>query len=402
MTVGNSLGISRRRFITRSAIVAGGATLVGAMGFAPDADATPSNDHHSTSGLAPLDPSIEHLRKEYRGRAEEIFRELGTVLGDKSGEPVKSTPPVLRGKALEDPGSTRRHLAAMCRRLLERALMNGCDNSVLFRLSVHLRRWKSVAPADDCHLAAAMRAWDNVQKVYLLDEGSYAPARPTILFVHGSGIGPFPVFNALFRDLRRDYNIAFFLYDHLDPIADIASRLNRSWATFHQEHRPAGPLRIVSLSYGTSVFRHAVLMDKEDLWQGSALVEIAPVVLGSKYLQWLNAAPGEMFFLQLAVPNLKNWANGVDGKKPPQRIIWAPQGIAAFDKVIRARLSLIPERDEHLSSNARRQLKNLLGEGKFLVIKGAKHDPAPGLEEVVSQTRQFLESCGRPAAPAAG
>ncbi len=249
-----------------------------------------------------------------------------------------------------------------------------------------------MAPAKDPHLAAAMRAWDDVQKVYLLDEGSYAPARPTILFVHGSGIGPFPVFNALFQDLSRDYNIAFFLYDHLNPIADIASRLNRSWTAFRREHRPTEPLRIVSLSYGTSVFRYAVLMDKGDLWPGSVLVEIAPVVLGSKYLQWLNAAPGEMLFLQLAVPNLRHWADGVDGKKPPQRIIWAPQGIAGLDKVIRARLSLIPEKDGHLSAQARRQLNHLLGEGKFFVIKGAKHDPAPGLKEVVSQTRRFLES----------
>jgi len=82
-------------------------------------------------------------------------------------------------------------------------------------------------------------------------------------------------------------------------------------------------------------------------------------------------------------------------------IIWAPQGLACFDKVIKARLSLIPERDEHLSPEARRHLKDLLGDGKFLVIKGARHGPAPGLKEVISQARNFLESSDRTAVPTA-
>jgi len=230
--------------------------------------------------------------------------------------------------------------------------------------------------------------------VYLLEEATFTPARPTILFIHGSGVGPFPVFNALFKELGRDYNIAFFLYDHLEPITGIASRLNQRWAEFCKQHPPAKPLRMVSLSYGTSLLRCTVLTLDAEPWRGSALLEIAPVVLGSKYLKWFHAVPTQMLVLRLLVPNLKHWTTGVDGQEGPQRLIWAPQGIAGFDKVIRTRLSLVPERDEHLSSEARTHLKDLLGEGKFLVIKGAPHDTAPGLKEVIAQAGKFLGSSG--------
>jgi len=258
-----------------------------------------------------------------------------------------------------------------------------------------------VAPSHDPRVAAVTSAWESVQRVYFLDESTFTRARPTILFIHGSGVGPFPVSNGLFREFSWNYNIAFFLYDHLEPIGDIARRLNQRWAAFRKEHRPLEPLRIISLSYGTSILRYAVLTPNEQLWQGSSLVEIAPVVLGSKYMKWLNAPPTQVFVLRLAVPNLRNWAKGVDGKDSPQQIIWAPQGLACFDKVIKTWLSLIPERDEHLSSEARRHLKDLLGDGKFLVIKGARHNLAPGLKEVISQARKFLESSDRAAAPTA-
>ena len=342
MIVRTHPGVSRRRFIQQSAIVAGGAALVGTMSLSSDANAIPGNDYSSNAGLAHLDPSMEPWRKEYCWRAREIFRELGTVLADKGGEPFQSDVLSPKGKSLEDPGSAYRHLLGACRQLLEKSLANGGDNSVLFRLSVNLRRCKRVVPAHDPHTAAVMRAWDNVQRVYFLDESSSSRARPTILFIHGSGIGPFPVFNGLFKEFSSNYNVAFFLYDHLEPIGDIAERLNQRWAAFRKEHRPAEPLRIISLSYGTSILRYAVLTDNEGLWQGSSLVEIAPVVLGSKYLKWLNAIPTQMFVLRLAVPNLKHWATGVDGKEPPQQMIWAPQGLACFDKVIKERLSLVP------------------------------------------------------------
>jgi hypothetical protein len=401
MIVRPTLDVSRRRFIQQSSIVAGGAALVGAMGLSSEANAIPGNDYPSNAGLALLDPSTEHWRKEYCWRAREIFRELGTVLADKPDEPFPSAILSPKAKSIEDPGSAYRHLLRTCRQLLEKGLDNGGDNSVLFWLSVNLRRCKYVAPAHDAHVAAVMRAWDNVQRVYFLDESTFTRARPTILFIHGSGIGPFPVFNGLFKEFSRDCNVAFMLYDHLEPIADIARRLNSGWAAFRKEHRPAEPLRIISLSYGTSILRYAVLTDNEGLWQGSSLVEIAPVVLGSKYMNWLNAVPMQMFVLRLAVPNLKHWASGVDGKDPPQQTIWAPQGITCFDKVIKQRLSLVPERDQHLSSEARRHLKDLLGDGKFVVIKGARHDPAPGLKEVIFQTRRFLESSDRATGPTA-
>jgi hypothetical protein len=270
---------------------------------------------------------------------------------------------------------------------------------VLFRLSIYLRRWKSVAPKRDPHVAAVMKAWESLQNVYFLEERSFTPRKPTILFIHGSGIGPFPVFNGLFKEFGRDYNIAFFLYDHLEPIAEIARRLSQRWAAFRNEHRLTEPSHIVNVSYGTSVLRYTVLTLDEDTWRGSSLLEIAPVVGGSKYLKLLNAIPTQMFIIRLAVPNLKHWADGVNGTKNPQRTIWAPEGIARFDKVNKARLSLVPERDEHLSSETRQHLGDLLGEGKYLVIKGARHDPAPGLKEVVSQARIFLGS-SRPAATA--
>jgi hypothetical protein len=394
MIVRTTLGVSRRRFIQQSWIVGGGAALVGLLGLSSDAEASPGNDYSSDAGLASLDPSIKHLRKEYSWRAREIFQGLGAVLASKSSEPFQS--PVLspKAKSTEDPGSTYRHLLGTCRQLLEKGLANGGDNSVLFRLSLNLRRWKSVAPAHDRHVAAVMRAWDNVQMVYLLDESSFTRAKPTILFIHGSGIGPFPVFNSLFKEFRGNYNVAFFLYDHLEPIGDIAGRLSQCWAAYSKEHPSAEPLRIISLSYGTSVLRYAVLTNDNGLWQGSSLVEIAPVILGSKYVKWLNTVPTQMYVLRLTVPNLKHWTIGVDGKESPQQRIWSPQGINRFDQVIKARLSLVPERDEHLSSEARRRLNDLLGDGKFLVIKGARHDPAPGLKEVISQTRRFVDSPG--------
>jgi len=41
-----------------------------------------------------------------------------------------------------------------------------------------------------------------LQTIYLLKADSFEPNKPTVLFVHGSGTGPFPVFNGLFNDLR--------------------------------------------------------------------------------------------------------------------------------------------------------------------------------------------------------
>ena len=360
---------------------------MGAMGPSFYASANSLNDHPSNAGLAPLDPSIEHLRREYRCRAEEIFADLRRVLLDKDESALKETAPLSGGKGMDDPWSGYRRWLWNCRQLLERALASGGDNSVLFRLSISLRHWKSLAPSHDPHVAAAMKAWENLQKVYFLEEKSCTPEKPTILFIHGSGIGPFPVFNGLFRNLAANYNVAFFLYDNLEPIDDISSRLNERWAAFRQQHNLAGPLRIVSLSYGTSILRYAALTRNAELWQGAALVEIAPVVLGSKYMKWLNAVPTEMFVLRLAAPNLRNWAKGVDGKERPQRLIWARQGTAGFDDAIPARLSLVPERDQHLSSEARNHLRDLLGDGKFVVIQGAVHDTAPGLREVISQRR---------------
>jgi hypothetical protein len=215
MNVREPSGVPRRCFIKQSSMVAGGATLVGAMGLSSNANAILGDDHPSNAGLAHLDPSIERWRKEYCRRAREIFRELVTVLADERDEPLQSAVLSPKGTGMDDPGSAYTHLLGTCRQLLEKALANGGDSSVLFRLSIYLRRWKSVAPSHDSRVAAVAKAWENVQRVYFLDESSFTRTRPTILFIHGSGIGPFPVFNGLFKEFSPNYNTAFFLYDHL-------------------------------------------------------------------------------------------------------------------------------------------------------------------------------------------
>jgi hypothetical protein len=69
-------GVRRRRFIQQSAIVAGGAALVDAMGLSSDANAILGNDHPSNAGLAHLDPSMEHWRKEYCRRASSLLKKV--------------------------------------------------------------------------------------------------------------------------------------------------------------------------------------------------------------------------------------------------------------------------------------------------------------------------------------
>jgi hypothetical protein len=218
----------------------------------------------------------------------------------------------------------------------------------------------------------------------------FKPKKPTILFIHGSGIGPFPVFNGLFMALAVSHNIAFFLYDPLEPIASIARRIDECWTRFCQEHYLEGPALVVNVSYGSTIFRYAVLTNGTGLWQNSALLEIAPVVLGSRYAKWYAAFPWQKSLLQLILPNLRHWADGADGKAEPQRLIWASDGIARFDRVVVSRLSLVPERDEHLTAKARRDLAALLGVDRFLIVNDARHDPAPGRPEVLAQARRFL------------
>jgi len=392
MNVRRPVGVTRRCFLQQSALFVVGTALAGTMGNPAAASVNSPDDVSSKAGLAHLHPSIEYLRRQYSGRAEEIFADLRKALLDTNETALKRTVLLSGAKTTDDPWSSYRHVRWDCRQLLEKAIVSGGDNSVLFRLSIGIRHWRSLAPSHDPHVAAVTKAWVNLQQIYFLDAKSYTPEKRTILFIHGSRMGPFPVFNRMFNDLSRNYNIAFFLYDHLEPIADISSRLNERWAAFRKAHGIEGSVGIVSLSYGSSIFRYAVLTQNPDLWQGASLLEISPVVRGSKYLQWLNAVPTQLFVLELAVPNLKHWAEGVDGKEPPQRLIWAPEGVALFDKAVPVRLALVPERDEHLSAETRNHLSDLLGDGKFVVIKGATHDTAPGLTEVIARADTFLAS----------
>lgn len=385
-----SFGICRRDFLKTSAIIAAGAALVGARRLAEGTETRSINEVEPPARLAPLDPHIEHLRNAYKSRAEHIFSNLRTALGDRVVESPSARASSPRGGTAMVPWSTYRHLLGTSRQLLDTALANGGDNSVLFRLSVYLRRWQTFAPARDPHVAAVHQAWQDLQKVYLLDAHPFDPKKPTLLFIPGSGVGPFPVFNGLFKELAGSHNIAFFLYDHLEPIASISRRLDECWTGFRSDHGLTRPPSIVSLSYGTTIFRYALLTNRTGLWQNSTLLEIAPVVLGSKYAKWFAAFPLQKSFLQLTVPNLRHWADGVDGKAGPQRFIWGSDSIARLDQVVARRLSLVPERDQHLSSQARHHLVSLLGEGKFCVIKDAKHDPAPGRPEVIAQASKFL------------
>jgi hypothetical protein len=276
------------------------------------------------------------------------------------------------------------------RRLLDEALANGGDNSLLFRLSVNLRRWRRLAAVPDSHMAEVHRQWGFLQKVYLLEPDRFNSQQPTVLFIHGSGVGPFPVFNALFKELQGRVNAAFFLYDNLEPLPSICRRLEEAWGAFRVAQGISTPHRIVTLSYGTTVFRLAVLTRENMMWQGARLVEIAPLVLGSSYAKLFNAFPLQKAGLKLMLPNLKHLADGVDGKGAPQELLWSPENIARFDAIVPHRLSLMPEKDEHLSREARRKLPVLLGPGRFKVIAGAHHAFAPGLPEVLSQTREFL------------
>jgi len=386
----SSAGVSRRNFLSKSSILVVGSAMAGTRDLTGGAEASSIREAQLPGGLAVLDPHIAHLRKAYQSRAAEIFSNLKTVLGNAEDRSASARPLTPGGKSAVDAWSSYRYLLGTSRQLLDEALAYGGDNSVLFRLSVYLRRWKTVAGARDRHVIAVGQAWQDLQTIYLLKADSFEPNKPTVLFVHGSGTGPFPVFNGLFNEFAGSHNVAFFLYDHLEPVASIALRLDKCWSRFRKEQRLSRPAVVVDLSYGTTIFRYAVLTNETGLWQNGTLLEIAPVVLGSKYAKWFAACPLQKSFLQVLLPNLRHWADGVDGQAQPQRFIWTPENIAGFDRVVARRLSLVPERDVHLSSQARHHLADLLGPGKFRVMEGMKHNPAPGTPTVIAQASQFL------------
>jgi len=73
---------------------------------------------------------------------------------------------------------------------------------------------------------------------------------------------------------------------------------------------------VVDLSYGTTIFRYAVLTNETGLWQNGTLLEIAPVRSGVKICEMVRRLSVAEVISASAAPQSAALGDGVDGPGP--------------------------------------------------------------------------------------
>ncbi|MCK5015381.1 MAG: twin-arginine translocation signal domain-containing protein, partial [Candidatus Omnitrophica bacterium] len=128
--------------------------------------------------------------------------------------------------------------------------------------------------------------------------GEFKENRPTLVFIHGATGAPLN-----FREYLRsfgtgEYNTAVFAYDYTEPAYEAAGLLLKEWNSFVKE-QPVGETVIAAHSYGNTVLRAAVLLDKSgSKFKDTKIVRIAPIPGGSE--DAINASRGyRQFFANL-------------------------------------------------------------------------------------------------------
>ena len=91
-------------------------------------------------------------------------------------------------------------------------------------------------------------AYDRFRQMHFIRP--FDPAKPVILFLHGSGDGPFKRFEALIGQLQAQYNLAVFGYDNYAKMEVIAAELNEQWQAAGARYTVRPPYGIVTHSYG--------------------------------------------------------------------------------------------------------------------------------------------------------
>jgi len=218
------------------------------------------------------------------------------------------------------------------------------ENVVFAKISTNL---KNISYKSDPRVQTLKEALSVLTDIYLI--GDYDGQKPTLLFIQGASRGITNTFGSLFERFYQDYNIAFFAFNHEDSLDHNAEQLSLKWKVFKDEHDiEDDQFGIVPYSYGTKVFRQAVLFHNlEDLYKNATVTEIAPSLGGSDTAAYFHSQGS---IAMLTYPHLETWVsvqNPYGEGEKIQEALFGEEPDRRFRESVRSILSIVVNRDEN-------------------------------------------------------
>ncbi len=147
---------------------------------------------------------------------------------------------------------------------------------------------KHVVFNQDPRVQEVTNTFNRVSRIYHLNR--FDPSKPVLLFVHGAGRGAFSTFR--FEPFEKDYNIAFFVYNHWDPLDSITRTFAHEWDILQKTVKPNQNIGIFAHSYGGIIVRQAVLtFGHSTNFKQANLIQLAVPLAGTRIAMLATNAP---------------------------------------------------------------------------------------------------------------